>query len=95
MPPIQSVVTPVDDRITIEIPKEYRAYSFAVTLTPISPRGDIGSTRRGVRRGHVSRNSQSGLSFVQFMQTCPSDLSFLDLDRNKDAVNDIRLALSH
>ena len=35
MPPIEMTMSPVDDKICIEIPKKYRSYSFAVTLVPV------------------------------------------------------------
>ena len=35
MPPIEMIASPVRDRISIPIPKKYRAYSFVVTLTPM------------------------------------------------------------
>ena len=35
MPPIEMTMSPVDDKICIEIPKKYRSYTFAVTLVPV------------------------------------------------------------
>ena len=49
MPPIEMIASPVRDRISIPIPKKYRAYSFVVTLTPVA---ECASDRcRMVRRG--------------------------------------------
>ena len=49
MPPIEMIASPVRDRISIPIPKKYRAYSFVVTLTPVAEPSD--SRRRDARRG--------------------------------------------
>lgn len=37
MPPIETIARPVRNRISVEIPKRYRAYSFRVVLVPIAP----------------------------------------------------------
>ena len=37
MPPIETIVRPVRNRINVPIPKEYRSYSFRVVLVPIAP----------------------------------------------------------
>ena len=49
MPPIEMIASPVRDRISIPIPKKYRAYSFVVTLTPVAEAS--GSRHRDARRG--------------------------------------------
>ena len=49
MPPIEIIASPVRDRISIPIPKKYRAYSFVVTLTPVAE--GVSDRRRMVRRG--------------------------------------------
>lgn len=49
MPPIEMTMSPIDDKICIEIPKKYRSYSFAVTLVPV--RKDLADRRRMMRRG--------------------------------------------
>ena len=49
MPPIEMIASPVRDRISIPIPKKYRAYSFVVTLTPVAE--PSGSRHRDARRG--------------------------------------------
>ena len=49
MPPIEMIASPVRDRISIPIPKKYRAYSFVVTLTPVAEVS--GSRHRDARRG--------------------------------------------
>ena len=48
MPPIEMTMSPVDDKICIEIPKKYRSYSFAVTLVPV--KRSASDRRRLVRR---------------------------------------------
>ena len=35
MPPIETIARPVRNRISVAVPKEYRAYSFRVVLMPI------------------------------------------------------------
>ena len=35
MLPLETIARPVRNRISIEVPREYRAYSFRVVLTPI------------------------------------------------------------
>jgi hypothetical protein len=37
MPTIETIARPVRNRISVEIPKRYRAYSFRVVLVPIEP----------------------------------------------------------
>ena len=34
MPPIETITRPVRNRISVTVPKEYRAYSFRVVLMP-------------------------------------------------------------
>ena len=83
MPPIQTIVTPVRNRISVPVPVEYRSYSFEVILKPIIPHDTKAADRvRPVRR----RNGRvkSGSSFVEFMRACPADLSTLDLSRDSD-----------
>ena len=43
MPPIETIARPVRNRISIEVPKRYRAYSFRVVLVPIAPDEDFGT----------------------------------------------------
>ena len=35
MPPIETVMKPVRNRISIRVPKEYAGYSFRITLVPL------------------------------------------------------------
>ena len=49
MPPIEMIASPVRDRISIPIPKKYRAYTFVVTLTPVAEASD--NRHRDARRG--------------------------------------------
>lgn len=37
MPPIETVIRPIRNRISIQVPKEYAAYSFRITLVPLAP----------------------------------------------------------
>ena len=37
MPTIETIARPVRNRISVEIPQRYRAYSFRVVLVPIAP----------------------------------------------------------
>ncbi|MBR4616209.1 MAG: hypothetical protein IKO55_11440 [Kiritimatiellae bacterium] len=37
MPPIETIVRPVQNRISIEIPEQYWSYSFKVVLVPLAP----------------------------------------------------------
>ena len=39
MPPIETIARPVRNRISVKIPKRYRAYAFRVVLVPIVPEG--------------------------------------------------------
>ena len=83
MPPIQTIATPVRNRISVPVPAEYRSCSFEVILKPIIPHDTkIAKRARPVRR----RNGRvkSGSSFVEFMRTCPVDLSTLALSRDSD-----------
>ena len=45
MPPIETIARPVRNRISVEIPKRYRAYAFRVVLVPIVPEGNRGIAR--------------------------------------------------
>ena len=83
MPPIQTIVTPVRNRISVPVPVEYRSYSFEVILKPIVPCDAKDAERTRPARRHNGR-AKSGSSFVEFMRTCPVDLSTLDLSRDSD-----------
>ena len=37
MPPIETIVRPVRNRISIKVPREYASYSFQVLLVPFQP----------------------------------------------------------
>ena len=45
MPPIETIARPVRNRISVEIPKGYRAYAFRVVLVPIVPDENRGMAR--------------------------------------------------
>ena len=40
MPAIETIARPVRNRISVEIPQRYHAYSFRVVLVPIAPVAD-------------------------------------------------------
>ena len=40
MPTIETIARPVRNRISVEIPQRYHAYSFRVVLVPIAPVSD-------------------------------------------------------
>ena len=40
MSPIETVVCPVRDRITVRVPREYASYSFQVILIPLPPKDE-------------------------------------------------------
>ena len=48
MPPIEIIASPVGNRISIPIPRKYRAYSFQITLVPVKTDGEV--ARRRVAR---------------------------------------------
>ena len=74
MPPIEVIASPVRDRISIPIPKKYRAYSFVVTLTPVAEASD--NRHRDTRRG-------KGLSAFELMHCpIPDEGEELDVRRN-------------
>ena len=83
MPPIQTIATPVRNRISVPVPTEYRSYSFEVILKPIIPR-DSKVAERGRPARRRNGRIKSGSSFVEFMRTCPVDLSTLDFSRDSD-----------
>ena len=47
MPPIETIARPVRNRISVEIPKRYRSYSFRVVLVPIPLDADRGTESAG------------------------------------------------
>ena len=83
MPPIQTIATPVRNRISVPVPEEYRSYSFEVILKPIIPHDTKVAERVRPMRRRNGR-AKSGSAFVEFMRTCPVDLSTLDLLRASD-----------
>ena len=40
MPPIETIVRPVKNKISIELPEQYWSYSFKVVLVPLAPCDD-------------------------------------------------------
>ncbi len=42
MPAIRTFVKPVNDSVTVHIPKEYRSYSFEIVLVPVEQGVDAG-----------------------------------------------------
>ena len=49
VPTIQTIASPVRDRISVQVPKEYRAYSFQVILVPLAPERTV-ARRKSVRK---------------------------------------------
>jgi len=76
MPPIQTIVSPCHDRISITVPKEFRSYSFQVILVPLAPEGNPQALRRsrGARRK----------SFVDALLACPKLAEGEELDISRD-----------
>ena len=78
MPPIETIARPVRNRISVAVPREYRAYSFQVILVPL-----------GVDAAHpVALRSHKKRSFVDALLSCPKlgdgDGETLDVSRDSD-----------
>ena len=43
MPQIETIARPVRNRISVEVPERYRAYSFRVVLVPIAKESNCGT----------------------------------------------------
>ena len=86
MPPIEMIASPVGNRISIPIPREYRAYSFQVTLVPVKTDGEV--SRRRVAR---TRRKESSASLWDQL-ACPvlDEGEGLDISRDR---NDCGMAI--
>lgn len=76
MPPIETIARPVRNRISVAVPREYRAYSFQVILVPL-----------GVDAAHpVALRPHKKRSFVDALLSCPKlgDGETLDISRDSD-----------
>ena len=75
MPTIQTIASPVRDRISVQVPKEYRAYSFQVILVPLAPERTVARRKCVRKRGN----------FVDALLSCPvlDDGEELDVERNR------------
>ena len=80
MPPIEMIASPVGNRISIPIPREYRAYSFQITLVPVKTEGEV--TRRRVAR---TRRKGSSVSLWERL-ACPvfDEGEGLDISRDRN-----------
>ena len=62
MPTIRTFARPVNDSVTVQIPREYRSYSFKVLLVPVAENaaGEFGETGHpawaGLCEGDITRN---------------------------------------
>ena len=56
MPPIETIVRPVRNKISIEIPKQYWSYSFKVVLVPLAPCAD---SEEGTRKEEMDPRVRS------------------------------------
>lgn len=76
MSPIETIVRPRRNRITVPVPKEYSSYSFQVILVPLAP---IDSTPPAPpSTGRKKKN------FIEALMSCPCDISDLIGDRSDD-----------
>ena len=76
MPPIETIMRPHGNRISVSVPREYSAYSFQVILVPLGV--DAVSTATLMPR--------KKRSFVDALLSCPKlgDGETLDISRDSD-----------
>ena len=76
MPPIETIMRPHRNRISVSVPREYSAYSFQVILVPLGV--DAVSTATLMPR--------KKRSFVDALLACPKlgDGETLDISRDSD-----------
>ena len=76
MPPIETIMRPHRNRISVSVPREYSAYSFQVILVPLGV--DAVSTATLMPR--------KKRSFVDALLSCPKlgDGETLDISRDSD-----------
>ena len=91
MPPIEMIASPVGNRISIPIPREYRAYSFQVTLVPVKADNEV--TRRRVARTRCKEASAS----LWDQLACPvfDEGEGLDISRDRNDCGRAVLNLHH
>lgn len=77
MPPIETIVKPYRNRISVSVPKEYGSYSFQVILVPLKPAGASAAVSS-------SRARRPRRSFVDALLSCPKlgDGESLDVSRD-------------
>ena len=76
MPPIETIMRPHRNRISVSVPREYSAYSFQVILVPL-----------GVDAVHTATlMPRKKRSFVDALLACPKlgDGETLDISRDSD-----------
>ena len=76
MPPIETIKRPHRNRISVQVPKEYSAYSFRVILVPLG----VDAER------HVAARPRRRQSFVDALLSCPKlgDGETLDISRDPE-----------
>ena len=76
MPPIETIMRPHRNRISVSVPREYSAYSFQVILVPLG----VDAVRTAKLMPRKKR------SFVDALLSCPKlgDGETLDISRGSD-----------
>ena len=76
MPPIETIMRPHRNRISVSVPREYSAYSFQVILVPLG----VDAVRT------VTLMPRKKRSFVDALLSCPKlgDGETLDISRDSD-----------
>ena len=76
MPPIETIMRPHRNRISVSVPREYSGYSFQVILVPLG----VDTTRTVTLMPHKKR------SFVDALLSCPKlgEGETLDISRDSD-----------
>ena len=76
MPPIETIMRPHRNRISVSVPREYSAYSFQVILVPLG----VDAART------VTLMPRKKRSFVDALLACPKlgDGETLDISRDSD-----------
>ena len=77
MPPIEAIVTPRRNRISVSVPKEYSSYSFQVILVPLAPVAPHATT--------VVRVGRKPRTFVEALLSCPKLGEGETLDVTRDS----------
>lgn len=75
MPPIETIVRPRQNRISVTVPKEYGSYYFQVILVPLVP---------NVPPSPPPSTGHRKKSLVEALMSCPCDISEFIGDRSDD-----------